>query len=427
MSTSPIAAAIKQIVDEKGIPMEVVIETVEAALAAAFRKDFGQPNQNIVAKFNVESGATDVVDVKTVVADELKAEWERAVAEAKERQAAGIAAPKREEMPTEAVVADDKPHYHPRLHLTVTEAQAVKPGAVEGEEIVTPLTIPAAFGRMAAQTAKQVIVQKLREATRTILFEEFKGREGEILPGTIQRRLGPNYLVDLGRATGILPPEDQMPRDRYMPGTRLTMIIRSVFMGPKGPEIVLSRSHPDLVRGLFVIEIPEIANGSVEIMGVAREAGDRVKVAVRSMVANVDPIGSCVGQRGSRVQTIISELGGEKIDIIEWSENAETFIRNALSPAKVSSVALDEPNKTATVHADETQLSLAIGRGGQNVRLATQLTGWKIGLVGMTPTAVEGTGETAAPTEGMETVQPETDASAPDASTVDLTTTPSAT
>ena len=396
MSESPIATAIKQICDEKGIPIATVIETIEAALAAAYRKDFGKPNQNIKVTFQVETGQSEVFDVKIVVADSLKEEWEKAVEEAKKRQEEGLPPLQQEPakmsqsdklgglatIPPEADLGEEKLRYHPKLHLTVTEAQEVRAGAVEGEEIVTPLEVPAAYGRMAAQTAKQVIVQKLREAERNIIFEEFKGRQGDILPGTIQRRLGMNFLVDLGRVAAIFPPEGQVERERYMPAARFKFYIVSVAMGPKGPEIVVSRTHAELVRKLFTIEIPEIANGSVEIKGVSREAGSRSKIAVQSLAPNVDPIGACVGQRGSRVQTVIGELGGEKIDIIEWAEDPNVFIAHALSPAKTSSITCNVEQKVATVMVKEDQLSLAIGKGGQNVRLASQLTGWRIDIRG---------------------------------------------
>lgn len=378
MSESPIAAAIKQICDEKGIPLTTVIETIESALAAAYRKDFGKPNQNVKVKFNADTGQSEVFDVKLVVADTLKEEWERSVEEAKKRQEEGLPPPPASEE-TEEV---ERLRYHPKLHLTVTEAQVVKAGVAEGEEIVTPLDVPAAYGRMAAQTAKQVIMQKLREAERTIIFDEYKKREGQLVQGSVQRRLGMQYLVDLGRIAALLPIEQQVERERYITGARFKFYIVSVSMGPKGPEIVLSRAHPELVRQLFAIEIPEIGNGSVQVKGVSREAGARTKIAVQSLAENVDPIGACVGQRGSRVQTVIGELGGEKIDIIEWSDNATQFIMNALSPAKVASITLDESSKTATVLVKEDQLSLAIGKGGQNVRLASQLTGWRIDIRG---------------------------------------------
>ncbi len=405
MSDSPLAAAIKEICTEKGIPLATVIETIEAALAAAYRKDFGKPQQNIKVTFNAETGQSQVFDVKTVVADSLKEEWEQSVEEAKKRQAEGLPAPVVEVNKEE----EERLRYHPKLHLTVTEAEAVKPGSKEGDEIITALEIPSTYGRMAAQTAKQVIVQKLREAERTIIFNEYKGREGDVVQGTIQRRLGMQYLVDLGRVAAIFPPEQQIDREHYVPGARFKFYIVSVSMGPKGPEIVASRTHLELVRKLFTIEIPEIANGSVEVKAVSREAGSRSKIAVHSLAPNVDPIGACVGQRGSRVQTVIGELGGEKIDIIEWSDNPEKFIANSLSPAKVSSIACDVEQKVATVMVQADQLSLAIGKGGQNVRLASQLTGWRIdirgeaGAVVPAEAVVEGTPETSATSEAPAT------------------------
>ncbi len=400
MSDSPIAAAIKEICTEKGIPIATVIETIEAALAAAYRKDFGKPNQNVKVTFNSETGASEVFDVKAVVADALKEEWVKAVEEAKLRQEQGLPQP----LVEEEKEGGEKLRYHPKLHLTVTEAKIVKEDAKEGDEIVTPLDVPATYGRMAAQTAKQVIVQKLREAERTIIFNEFKGREGDIMQGSIQRRLGLQYLVDCGRVTAIFPPEQQIERENYTPGTRLKFYIVSVTMGPKGPEILVSRTHAELVRKLFAIEIPEIANGSVEVKGVSREAGSRSKIAVQSLATNVDPIGACVGQRGSRVQTVIGELGGEKIDIIEWAEDPKVFIAHALSPAKVVSMTCDEVNHVATVLVANDQLSLAIGKGGQNVRLASQLTGWRIDIRGEKGEApVEEEGATPSPETPEET------------------------
>jgi N utilization substance protein A len=231
---------------------------------------------------------------------------------------------------------------------------------------------------MAAQTAKQVVMQKLREAERSVIFEDFKGREGELMNVTVQRREGRIVLIDLGRATGILLPEDQIETERYYPGTRLKALLREVTMTPKGPEIRLSRSHPDLVTALFGQEIPEIANGIVVIKSIAREAGSRTKVAVTTNDDAIDPIGSCIGQRGTRIQAVIRELGGEKVDVIAWSEDPAAFVAQSLSPAKVNRVDIDNDAHLARVAVAADQLSLAIGKGGQNVRLAAKLTNWKI-------------------------------------------------
>jgi N utilization substance protein A len=234
---------------------------------------------------------------------------------------------------------------------------------------------------MAAQTAKQVIIQKLREMERDMVFGEFKGKEREVVSGIVQRREGRFVFVDLGKAIGLLPAEEQIYSERYNPNDRIKVFIKEVREGHKGPEIILSRRSEEILRKIFYLEIPEVANGLVEIKAVAREAGSRSKVAIYTEADNVDPVGSCVGQRGSRVQTIISELGGEKIDIIEYNEDAEKFIANALAPAKVMSIELDEAEHKAIVKVSPDKLSLAIGKAGQNVRLAARLTGWKIDII----------------------------------------------
>ena len=389
---SPIRQAIQQICDEKHVPYQSVIETIEAALAVAYRKDFGEKNQNIRATFDVEAGTARVFDVKTVVEDELKAEAE---AEREERERlkaegkldeAGEAIPIKAEAPAEpgaeGAEEEKKLRWDPKTMISLSEAQAVKPEAVVSEEIWTELFPPKAYGRMAAQTAKQVIVQRLREAERETMYQEYKKKEGEILTGIVQRVEGRMVIMDLGHATALMPPPDQIEREQYTPGLRLKVYIVSVNTTPKGPEIIVSRAHPEMVRRFFTVEVPEVQNGVVELKSIAREAGSRTKVAVYSEQKNIDPVGSCVGQRGTRVQTIISELSGEKIDIIEWSNDAVKFISNALSPAKVLSIQLDEASKSAVAEVKEDQLSLAIGKSGQNVRLAAKLTGWKIDIVG---------------------------------------------
>ncbi len=375
--------AIKQISDEKNISVESVIETIEAALAAAYRKDFGQKNQNIKVIFDAESGNFDVFDVKTVVEDqELPPEEELAETEEKTERPA-FRAPAVEAAPAAEAVpgAEEEKKFNPKTEIMITEAKAtLKKDAEIGEEIRTQLEVPAAFGRMAAQTAKQVITQKLREAERDKLFGEFKDREHDLINATVQRREGRLVLIDLGRVTAVMPPEEQIPGERYNPGDRIKVFITDVRLTSRGPEVVVSRSHPEIVRKLFTLEIPEVAANVVKIEGIAREAGSRSKVAVSSTQDNVDPIGSCIGQRGTRIQTIIGELGGEKIDIIQYDADPVRYITNALSPAKVVEIALDEDNKIAEVIVNEDQLSLAIGKGGQNVRLASRLTNWRINI-----------------------------------------------
>jgi len=405
--SNPIVQAIKQICDEKQLSAEAVLETVESALAAAFRKDFGEKNQNVKIVFDPETGNMRAFDVKTVVEDELyekyaKEEEERKKA-AEEAAASGIKPEeKKEERKIEApalgsdgLPVPEEPVFNPKLNLSLTQAREIKKDAEIGEELKLELEIPAAFGRMAAMTAKQVITQRLREAERNMVYNEMKGNEGQLVMGVIQRRDGRLVLVDLGRIAAIMPPEEQAPQENYEPGSRIKVFIKSVTLGIRGPQVVVSRASEEMVKKLFALEIPEVSSGTVVIHNVAREAGSRSKVSVSSAQANIDPIGSCIGQRGTRIQTIISELGGEKIDIIQYSEDAAKYIGMALAPAKVGSVELNEAEKIATVTVPADQLSLAIGRGGQNVRLASSLTGWKINILDSGDLAPEAVAEAA--------------------------------
>jgi N utilization substance protein A len=366
---SEISNAIKQICDEKGLSYAAVIVTIESALAAAYRKDFGEKNQNIKVEFDPEDGKSKVFDMKTVVEDmpeEVESDEEK----------------KEEEKVEQTQETEEKRKFNPKTEIQMSDAKLIKKTAKIGDEIKTKLAVPDAYGRMAAQTAKQVIIQKLREAEREMIFNEFKEKEHEVVAGVIQRHEGRIVLVDLGKAVGILPGDEQIRGEQYNPGQRIKVFIKEVNITSRGPEIILSRTSDEILKKVFYLEIPEISNGLVEIKSVAREAGSRSKVAVSATSDNVDPIGSCVGQRGARIQTIISELGGEKIDIIEYNENLAKFVANALSPAKTISVNIDEKNKKALVNVAEDQLSLAIGRDGQNVRLAARLTGWKIDITG---------------------------------------------
>ncbi|MFA6511928.1 MAG: transcription termination factor NusA [Patescibacteria group bacterium] len=390
-----IESAIRQICEEKNISYESVINTIEAALAVAYRKDFGEKNQNIESDFDSQTGGARVFDVKAVVENALykkyvkeREEAEKARVEA-EARGETIAEEKDEPQPRprnteekkEGTEEEEEPHFDPKTMIAEEEAQELKKGAKVGDVIRTELFPPAAYGRMAAQTAKQVVIQRLREAERENMYNEYKQLEGQIITGFVQRVEGRMVLVDLGRATALMPPPEQIPAENYRPGSRFKFYLASVSETPRGPEIIASRAHADIVKLLFATEVPEIASGAVEIKAIAREAGSRTKIAVASNQKNIDPVGSCVGQRGTRVQTIITEIGGEKIDIIEFSDDSVQFLTNALSPAKVLSIKLNEEGKIATAEVKEDQLSLAIGRNGQNVRLAAKLTGWKIDIV----------------------------------------------
>jgi N utilization substance protein A len=380
-----VAGAIKQICDEKGLDPDAVLATVESALAAAYRKDFGQKNQNIKVEFSPESGKTKIYDLKTVVEDMPEEDEEES------EQAEGGETEEKKEEPREDAGAkggetpedeeEEKRKFNPKTEIQLTDAKEIKKTAKVGDEIKTKLDVPEGYGRMAAQTAKQVIIQKLREAEREMIFNEFKDKEGEVVSGVVQRMEGRTALIDLGKIAGILPPEEQIPGERYRAGERIKVYVREVNLKPKGPEVLLSRTSEEILKKVFYLEIPEIANGLIEIKGVAREAGNRSKIAIASNSDNIDPIGSCVGQRGSRIQTIINELGGEKVDIIEFDENPVTFISKALSPAKVIGVELNEESGKATVTVAPDQFSLAIGKGGQNARLAARLSDWKIDIV----------------------------------------------
>jgi N utilization substance protein A len=374
---SEITKAIQFLCDEKNLPYDSVMEAIEFALAAAYRKDFGNKQQNIKVKFDPESGDMKAWDIKTVVEDiaedvlesaqdELAARREKAKEEGREL--------------TEEETAD-LPHFNPKTELMISAAKEIDKKVKIGEVMEISLDIPSEFGRMAAQTAKQVIIQKIREAERGIVFNDFKGQEGQLIMGTIQRAEARKVLVDFGKVTGVLLADQQNSRDHYRPGARMKFLLLAVQMSPRGPEILLSRSDVGMVREIFKQEIPEINDGLIEIKGIAREPGFRSKVAVGTSDESIDPIGSCIGQRGSRINTIIEELGGEKIDVIQYSDDAKAYISHALSPAKVLDVKLDEANKTAEVSVAPEQFSLAIGRNGQNVRLAAQLTGWKINVV----------------------------------------------
>lgn len=343
MALSPFMAALNQVCDEKGLPRETVVETVEAALAAAYRKDYGSTNQLIRAKLDEEDIAqTQVFRVFTVV--------------------------KKTELEDE------------HTQMLLSDAKKLKKDAKIGDEILIPLPHQESFGRIAAQTAKQVIIQRLREAERDMLYQEFKDKEGTVVTGQVQQIEASDIIVNLGKINAIMLPSGQIPGEHYHIGQRLKVYVLGVEESTRGPRVLVSRTDAGLIQGLFINEVPEMTAGTVEIKAITREAGSRTKMAVTANQPGLDPVGSCVGQRGVRVQGVLAEIGDEKIDIVLWDIDPGKFIAHALSPAKVTEVQIDEKLRKAQVVVPEDQTSLAIGRGGQNVRLASKLTGYSIDI-----------------------------------------------
>ena len=357
-----IHSVLDQLEQERGIPRSKIIEAIEMALATAYKKEFGRKDQYIRAHFDINTGKTEFSQIKVVV-DPSQVVYDKS------------------ELPENPAEGEEKTLFNEERHMIIDDARKIKKDTQVGDEIVFDLEYKDDFGRIAAQTAKQVIIQKIREAEKTSVLAEYGKKEGEIISGTVQRVERGNVFIDMGRAIGMLPYEEQIPGEHYKQGERLRMVLLRVEETPRGIFVRLSRSHPKFLAELFKVEVPEIVAGTVEIKAIAREAGQRSKIAVHSTDSHIDPIGSMVGQRGVRVMTVMSELGGnEKIDIIEWSENPAGFIEDALSPAKVQNVEIDEAAKSAKVTVTEDQQSLAIGKGGQNVRLAAKLTGWRIDI-----------------------------------------------
>jgi N utilization substance protein A len=375
MDVKSFASAIAQIAEEKGILPEKIWETIESAIAAAYKKEYGKKGQTIKCKLDPKSGELRFWQVKLVVTKSMiysEKELEKIKALPSE-----ALAKEGESASAKATADKGKVRFNPEKHIMLEEAKKIKPKIKAGEELETSLEPKGDYGRIAAQTAKQVILQKIREAERESILAEYKSKEGEIISGIVQRIEGRNIFFDIGKTLGILIKEEQVPGEFYRPGQRLKLFLLKVEEGPKGPVIFLSRAYPRLVSKLFELEVPEISAGQVEIKSIAREPGSRTKIAVATKVEGIDPIGAAVGQRGTRVQAVINELGGEKIDIIEYSEEPEKYITNSLSPAKVLEVKIEPKNKALAI-VPEDQLSLAIGKDGQNVRLAAKLTGWKI-------------------------------------------------
>ncbi len=358
--------------EERGIPRAKVVEAIEAALATAYKKEYAKKGQIIRAHIDLNAGSTEFQQIKTVVDDSTV----RFITEEEEDELNAVAP----EVDAEGNIIPALPRFNEEQHIKIEDAKFIKRDAAVGDELVFPLEAREDYGRIAAQTAKQVIIQKIREAEKVSVVAEYGARQGEIVSGTVQRMERGNIYVDLGRATGILPYDEQIPGERYRQGERIRGVLYQVEESPRGIYLRLSRAKPEFLVKLFEMEAPEAAAKTVVFKSIAREAGSRSKVAVTSTDPHVDPVGSLVGQRGVRVSTVTSELGGEKIDLIEWSENQKTFIEEALSPARILGVDLDEDEHKATVRVADDQQSLAIGRGGQNVRLAAKLTGWRIDI-----------------------------------------------
>ena len=367
--------ALAQIAEARGISPEVIIETLEAAIATAYKKDYGQRGQKIKAKFNPVSGDVKFWQVKLVV-DESMLYTDEEIEELKLQK---MSPAEDFGVYKEGEEAPKKVVFNPEKHILLEDARKKNPDIKVSEELEIPLESKQDYGRIAAQTAKQVILQKIREAEKNVIASEYKSKEGEIISGVIQRIEGATVLVDIGKTLGFLNREEQIPGEFYRQGQRLKFYILKVEDTPKGSVVLLSRAYPKLVSRLFELEVPEISSGIVVIKSIAREPGYRTKMAVASTEERIDPIGSCVGQRGTRIMAVINELGGEKIDVILWQEDPQKYIANALSPAEIKNVKIEDKN-TALVSVAQDQLSLAIGKDGRNVRLASSLTGWKIDI-----------------------------------------------
>ena len=336
--SSDLLDALTALEEQKGISRDVLIEAIEAALVTAYKRNFNQA-QNVRVDLNLDKGSMRVFSRKDVVEE----------------------------------VEDD------RLQISLEDAKAINP-AYELEDIVEEEVTPRNFGRIAAQTAKQVVTQRVREAERGIIYEQYVDREDDIVTGVVERLDARNIYVGLGKVEAALPQNEQIQGETYNPHDRIKVYITKVERTTRGPQVIVSRTHPGLLRRLFEMEVPEIYEGIVEIKSIAREAGDRSKISVFAHNEEIDPVGSCVGAKGARVQSIVNELNGEKIDIVEWSEDPVVFVANALSPSKVLDVQVNEEENSTTVVVPDYQLSLAIGKRGQNARLAAKLTGWKIDI-----------------------------------------------
>lgn len=351
-----INSVLNQLENDRGIPRAKALDAIEQALASAYKKEYGKGGQIIRADFDQDSGTVSFQQIKEVVDDSVV------------------------QLPDEEDTDSDLDRFDSERHILIDDAQKIKRNAELGDEIAFPLDDKDDYGRISTQTAKQVIIQKIREAEKVSVYDEFAEKKGQIVNGTVQRFERGNVYVDLGRATGLMPYKEQIPGERFRQGERIRALLMDVEESSRGIFLKLSRSSAEFLRRLFEMEAPEVASGVVELKKIAREAGSRSKIAVHSDDEYIDPVGACVGQRGVRVTTVMSALGNEKIDIIEWSDNTEIFIEKALSPAEVMRVELDDEKKEAHAYVMSDQQSLAIGKGGQNARLAAKLTGWTIDI-----------------------------------------------
>lgn len=385
--------------EDRGISRSTMIEAIESAMATAYKREYGKRGQVVHAKIDLNTGTISFEQIKTIV-DETTVRFpapDEVIPEDHHAHAY-------HHTDEEHLAEGELPRFDTEKHILLENAKLMKRGAAVGEEIIFPLEPQDDFGRIAAQTAKQVVIQKVREAEKLSMMEEFGEKKGQIVGGIVQRMERGAIFVDLGRTTGIIPYEEQIPGERYRMGERIRAYLYAVDEGFRGVYLRLSRAHPKFVVKLFEMEAPELASGAIEVKALAREPGSRTKIALSSLDPHVDPVGSLVGQRGVRVSTVMSELGGERIDIIEWNDNAKEFVKEALSPATPIEVVLDEEGHRATVTVAEDEQSLAIGRGGQNVRLAAKLTGWNIDIVSTGGSEIaESDGETIAIASADET------------------------
>ncbi len=399
LNIKELTKALKQVSEEKGLEPDKVLEVIESSIAAAYKKEYGERGEMVKCNVDQKTGELKFWQIKKIV-DETTV---RFIEEGEE-----VVEGEHDSRPAAGANEEPKlPRYNPERDITIEEAKKIKKDAKVGDELSFPLETHEDFGRIAAQTAKQVILQKLRESERDSILNEWRGREGQIVSGVIQRFERGNIFIDLGRTIGVMFANESIPGEHYRSGERLRFLVLAVQEDTRLPGIILSRSHPKFVMELFRMEVPELMEDSIEIKSIAREPGNRTKVAAASKTEGVDPVGALVGQRGTRVMAVNNELGNEKIDIAEWSEDPEKFIANALSPAKVERVEI-LPRREARAFVPENQLSLAIGKGGQNVRLAAKLTGWKIDVRSQTdPESVQEGGIAASTGESDQIAAPE--------------------